>query len=122
MNRLLTAWEQSVALQQNDRMRNRSEADEFGGFKDGLQDAWWSAVHYFLQPKLRLKQNLLLGYNLELLHLQLTPWIPTTSEKTNTRALPIFSAADLGPCFSFVYGTVKQFSELSYCKVLKLSF
>lgn len=66
-------WEQSVALQQKDRMGNGSEADEYWGFQDELQDTWWSAVHCFLQPKFRLKQNLLLGYNSELMYLQITP-------------------------------------------------
>lgn len=49
-----------------------SEADEFWGLQEELQDAWWSAVCYFLQPNFMLKQNLILGYNSELMYLQLT--------------------------------------------------
>lgn len=62
-------------------MGNSSETDESGGFQDELQDTWWSAVHYFLQPKLRLKQNLLLGYNSKLMYLQLTLYLPTSSAR-----------------------------------------
>lgn len=62
-------------------MGNSSEADGFGGFQDELQDTWWSALHNFLQPKLRLKQKRLLGYNSELPYLQLTLKLPTSSAR-----------------------------------------
>lgn len=64
MNGLLTVWEQSVAQQQKGRMGTSSEANEFWGFQDKLIA---ECSGDFLQLKLRLKQNLLLGYISELI-------------------------------------------------------